>query len=161
MTNSPCCRRSPAGDAVAFLARAPIDAAALTAQVRREEHGGIATFVGSVRNHHRGREVVALEYTAYEAMAERVSGEIVGEASARWPIAVAMAHRIGALEVGDTAIVVAVGAAHRGAAFDACRWIVDEVKRRVPIWKRERYSDGSEEWVDPGHATESSADATR
>ena len=90
-----------------------------------------------------------LEYSAYPAMAEAECGAVVAEAGARWPVAVELRHRLGVLEVGELAVAVAVAAAHRGEAFDACRWIIDEVKRRVPIWKRETYADGSEAWVDP------------
>ena len=73
----------------------------------------------------------------------------MGEAASRWPVAVALRHRLGALEIGDTAVGVAASGAHREEAFAACRYVIEEVKRRVPIWKRERYADGTEEWVDP------------
>ena len=82
-------------------------------------------------------------------MAERICQEVVSEAEGRWPVTVALAHRIGKLNVGDDAVAVVVAAAHRGEAFDACRWVIEEVKRRVPIWKREIYADGTEAWVDP------------
>lgn len=132
-----------------FLSDAPIDPAALVAAVSAPDRGGIATFVGLVRDHHAGREVLALEYSAYAPMAEAECARIVAEAAARWPAAVALSHRIGALAIGDVAVAVAAGSAHRDAAFDACRYVIEEVKRRVPIWKRERYADGSEAWVDP------------
>ncbi|MGE0441474.1 MAG: molybdenum cofactor biosynthesis protein MoaE [Gemmatimonadales bacterium] len=127
----------------------PIDPADLTALVSGPATGGVASFVGLVRNHHAGRGVTELEYSAYEAMAEAVARTIVDEARARWPVAVALRHRLGRLGIGDVAVAVAAGGGHRGEAFDACRYVIEEVKRRVPIWKRERYADGSEAWVDP------------
>jgi molybdopterin synthase catalytic subunit len=85
-------------------------------------------------------------------MAEAECVRIVTEAESRWPVAVALRHRIGRLEVGDTAVGIAVAGAHRDEAFAACRYVIEEVKRRVPIWKREMYLDGTEEWVDPTKA---------
>ncbi len=134
---------------MAFLSTAPIDPAAVLADVRSPSHGGTALFVGTVRDSHRGRVVRRLEYSAYPAMAEGEARAIVAEASARWPVAVAARHRTGSLAPGEVAIVVAVASAHRESAFLACRWVVDELKRRVPIWKREWYADGSADWIDP------------
>jgi molybdopterin synthase catalytic subunit len=109
----------------------------------------VVTFAGLVRNHHAGREVVGLEYSAYTEMAEMACAEIMTAAESRWECRVALQHRLGKLAVGDVAVVVAVGAGHRDGAFAAARWVIDEVKRRVPIWKREEYVDGSSGWVDP------------
>lgn len=134
------------------LTETPIDTAvlaALLASVAGPARGGVASFLGLVRDHHAGRAVLRLEYSAYGPMAERVCGEIVAEAETRWPVAVALAHRTGALAIGDTAVAVVAAAAHRDAAFEACRYVIEEVKRRVPIWKREFYADGTEAWVDP------------
>ena len=127
----------------------PIDPAALAARVVHRERGALVTFVGHVRDHHAGRTVTGLEYSAYAAMAEAECAKIVAEAERRWPVAVALEHRLGALDVGDVAVAIAVGGGHREEAFDACRWVIEEVKRSVPIWKRERYADGSVAWVDP------------
>jgi molybdopterin synthase catalytic subunit len=132
-----------------FLTDRPIDPATLLRQVESAERGGIACFFGAVRNHHAGRAVLRLEYSAYGAMAEAECARIVTETLARWPVAVALRHRVGRLEVGDTAVGIAVAAAHRDEAFAACRHVIEEVKRRVPIWKREIYADGTEEWADP------------
>ncbi len=134
---------------MAYLSRDPIDIAALVESVRQPGRGGIVTFTGTVRNSHAGREVRALSYSAYEAMAEHECGVIRQEAEGRWPVSVALAHRVGDLQVGDAAVAVVVAAPHREEAFDACRWLIDEIKRRVPIWKRETYADGSVAWVDP------------
>jgi molybdopterin synthase catalytic subunit len=137
---------------VAFLSDLPIDLGALIAQVRSDERGGIACFVGSVRNHHGGRAVLRLEYEAYRPMVEAECARIVAETEARWPVSVALQHRVGWLEIGDTAVAIAVAGAHRDEAFVACRHVIEEVKSRVPIWKRETYADGTQDWVDPTRA---------
>ena len=107
------------------------------------EQGGVVTFVGVVRNHHAGASVLRLEYSAYGPMADAEFARIVAEAEARWPARVAVEHRIGTLEVGDVGRDRGGAAAHRDAAFDACRYVIEELKRRVPIWKREHYADGT------------------
>jgi molybdopterin synthase catalytic subunit len=138
---------------VTFLTAEPIDLAPLVASVQSPARGGVASFLGLVRDQHGGRRVLRLQYSAYASMVEAECARIVAEAEARWPAKVALRHRIGSLEVGETAIAVVAGAAHRDAAFDACRYAVEEVKRRVPIWKQECYADGSIEWVDPSAAS--------
>jgi molybdopterin synthase catalytic subunit len=109
--------------------------------------GGIALFVGAVRDHDHGRGVVRLRYTAHpsaEAELRRVAEKVVAD----YPVlAVAAVHRTGELEVGDLAVVAAVSSAHRGEAFDACRALIDELKRSVPIWKHQHFADGGSEWV--------------
>lgn len=132
-----------------MLTSAPIDVAALAEAVRRDRHGGIVTFAGHVRDHHGGRPVGRLEYSAYVPMAEAQCEAIVREAETRWPVTVGLRHRTGELAIGEVAVAVVVAGDHRDEAFEACRWIIDEVKRRVPIWKREYYADGSVAWVDP------------
>jgi molybdopterin synthase catalytic subunit len=140
---------------VAFLSAAPIDLAPLIAGIESQAHGGIASFLGQVRDHHDGRTVRRLEYSAYGPMAEEECARIVAEAEARWPVRVALKHRVGTLEIGDVAVAVAAGGAHRDEAFAACRFVIEEVKRRVPIWKKEFYQDGAVQWVEPaGVATE-------
>ena len=134
------------------LVSEPIDAGALLSSVQSPERGGVACFLGTVRNHHRGREVLRLEYSAYEPMAEAECARIVTEAEARWDVAVALRHRVGELEVGDTAVAIAAASAHRDDAFLACRYVIEELKRRAPIWKKEYYVDGSVEWVGSGAA---------
>jgi molybdopterin synthase catalytic subunit len=131
------------------LTRSPIELGVLIQSISAPFHGGVASFVGVVRDHHAGRPVVELEYTAYEPMAEAVAAEIVAAAEARWPVRVALAHRVGRLGIGDVAVAVVAAGAHRDEAFGACRHVIEEVKRRLPIWKRERYADGTEAWVDP------------
>lgn len=135
---------------VGYLTTEPIDLTELLALVQSPERGGVASFLGTVRNHHGGRAVKRLEYSAYEPMVEAECARIVAEAQSRWPVAVALQHRIGALEIGDTAVAVAAASAHRDEAFVACRHVIEELKRRVPIWKQEVYTDGRVEWVGAG-----------
>jgi molybdopterin synthase catalytic subunit len=132
-----------------YLTEGPIDLGRLVAAVTAPDRGGVATFLGLVRDHHAGRAVRRLEYSAYAGMAERECGAIVEEGERRWPVRVALEHRVGPLEVGDAAVAVVAASAHREVAFEACRWVIDEVKRRVPIWKKEFYADGTVAWVDP------------
>jgi molybdopterin synthase catalytic subunit len=134
---------------VHFVTDQPIDLAPLLAAVQAPDRGGVATFLGLVRNHHGGRAVLRLDYSAYGPMAESECGRIVAEAEARWRVAVALRHRVGSLAIGDTAVAVVAASAHRDEAFTACRYVIEEVKRRVPVWKREFYADGTVAWVDP------------
>jgi molybdopterin synthase catalytic subunit len=134
---------------VAFLTDRPIELGALIEAVQSDERGGIACFVGRVRNHHGGRAVSHLEYEAYGPMVEAECARIVAETVARWPVSVGLQHRVGRLEIGDTAVAIAVAGAHRDESFVACRHLIEEVKSRLPIWKRETYADGSQAWVDP------------
>jgi molybdopterin synthase catalytic subunit len=132
-----------------FLTERPIDLELLISRVESDERGGIAVFLGTVRNHHGGRAVERLEYSAYGPMAEAECARIVAEAERTWGTTVAVEHRIGALGIGDVSVAVAAAAAHRDEAFAACRYVIEEMKRRVPIWKREYYADGTVAWVDP------------
>ena len=133
----------------AFLTDRVIRVETLAGAVSTPATGAVATFVGLVRDHHAGRSVTHLAYSAYGPMAEARCAAIVADAEARWPVRVALRHRIGDLAIGDVAVAVAVGSAHRAAAFEACREVIERVKAEVPIWKRERYADGTEAWVDP------------
>ncbi|MEP6475050.1 MAG: molybdenum cofactor biosynthesis protein MoaE [Gemmatimonadota bacterium] len=132
-----------------FLTSDSIEVEQLVARVTNPDRGGITTFVGLVRNHQDGRAVTRLEYHAYAAMAESECTALVTEAQRRWPVNVELQHRIGCLAIGDVAIAVAVAGDHRDECFEGCRWVVEQVKHRVPIWKREYYADGSDAWVDP------------
>lgn len=134
---------------MAYLVSHPIDIRTLIAQVRAPARGAIATFMGLVRDHHGGSEVLRLEYSAYGPMVEAECARITAEATQRYAAAVALEHRIGALEIGDVAVAIVAAAPHRDAAFEACRYVIEEVKRRLPIWKRETYADGMVAWVDP------------
>lgn len=132
-----------------FITAEPIDLAPLLAEVSSPGRGGVASFLGLVRNHHQDRAVLRLEYSAYGPMADAECARIVAEAQSRWRVAVALRHRVGSLAIGDTAVAVAAAGAHRDEAFAACRYVIEEVKRRVPVWKREHYADGTVLWVDP------------
>ena len=109
--------------------------------------GAVVTFSGNVRNHNRGREVDYLEYDAYRPMAERQLRKIGEEAVERWNCRMAIQHRVGRLEVGESSVLVVAACAHRGDAFEACRYAIDTLKERVPIWKREVWKDG-EVWIE-------------
>ena len=125
-----------------------VDMAQLVAAVETPRSGAVATFAGTVRDHHQGQAVAFLEYEAYESMALRVLGEVLDEAAAQWPIDRATAHhRLGRLEIGEISIGIAVSSAHRGPAFEALRYVIDELKVRVPIWKRETGPDGTH-WIE-------------
>jgi molybdopterin synthase catalytic subunit len=126
----------------------PIDAAALARSLADPRAGACATFEGWVRERSDGRAVRGLDYEAYPALAEKEGARVVAEAEAKFPILRAVCvHRTGALKLGDLAVWVGVASEHRAAAFDACRYIIDQAKARVPIWKREHYADGSTAWV--------------
>lgn len=110
--------------------------------------GAVVTFDGRVRNHNEGRAVASLEYEAYAVLAEKEGSRIVEEALAMFPVTRAICvHRTGHLAIGDVAVWVGVSAPHRDEAFRACRYIIDEIKHRVPIWKKEHHTDGTAEWV--------------
>ena len=126
----------------------PIDPHALEARLRDDRAGACVTFEGWVRDHNEGEAVTALDYEAHEPIAVAEGEKILAEARERFDvIAIHAEHRVGALAIGDCAVWVGVSAAHRGAAFDACRWVIDEIKARVPIWKKEHYVGGDSGWV--------------
>lgn len=125
-----------------------LDEAEVAARVEGPDAGGVVSFIGRVRDHARGHSIEHLEYEAYPAMAEREMEKIVDQAAEKWPgTRVAIAHRVGRLAIGDAAVVVVAASAHRGEAFDACRFAIDTLKITVPIWKREVATDGAY-WVD-------------
>lgn len=125
-----------------------IDPAACAALVRDPASGGLVTFEGWVRNHHEGKAVDHLAYQAHPVLATKEGARILEEALARFPVRkVACVHRVGELAIGGLAVWVGVSSDHRGEAFDACEWIIDQVKVRVPIWKQEWFADGQVEWV--------------
>jgi molybdopterin synthase catalytic subunit len=137
----------PPGDF--WLSETPIDGAMVAEKVRAPACGGIATFVGTVREESRGKKIVRLEYEAYPGMAEKKMRDIGEIIAGRWPGArVAMAHRVGKLGVGEVAVAIAVATPHRAEAFEACRYAIDRLKEVVPIWKKEIAVDG-EYWVEP------------
>jgi molybdopterin synthase catalytic subunit len=135
-----------------------IDCAALLREVAAHANGATVLFVGTVRDVNDDRAVTGIDYTAYRAMAARELAAIVGEAAARHGTThIVVEHRVGTLGLGDASVAIAVGHARRAAAFDASRQIIEELKRRVPIWKREHYADGTREWVDPTRSVAAAA----
>jgi molybdopterin synthase catalytic subunit len=129
------------------IVRGPIDLDEVLDSVKSPKAGAIDVFIGTTRNHSDGREVLFLEYEAYEPMAVKLMEAIGAEARRRWAIdRFAIVHRVGRVEVGDASVVIAVSAAHRRQAFEACRYVIDALKRDIPIWKKEAFSDG-EVWV--------------
>jgi molybdopterin synthase catalytic subunit len=120
------------------------------AEVQRPEAGAVATFVGTTRARSRGRDVLYLEYEAYEGMAEEVMAALAGSLKQKHDLCeVAIHHRIGRVDIGQTSVVIAISAPHRAAALDACREAIDELKVTVPLWKKEVY-EGGEEWIGRG-----------
>jgi molybdopterin synthase catalytic subunit len=132
----------------AALVRQPIDGAAIADAIKEPDDGAIATFDGIVRNQTRGRRTLYLDYTAYEPMALQHMEQLAQQALASYAVrAVWLVHRLGRLEIGETSVFIAVASAHRAAAFDACRWLIDTLKKTVPIWKKEHFEDGAV-WAD-------------
>jgi molybdopterin synthase catalytic subunit len=138
----------PSSDDLILLVHERIDASALIDHVRTAADGAIVTFDGCVRNQSHGRRTLYLNYEAYESMALAKMGEIAAEVHTKFQIdRVAIAHRLGRLEIGETSVFIAVSAPHRAAAFEACRFAIDTLKRSVPIWKKEYFEDGAV-WAD-------------
>jgi molybdopterin synthase catalytic subunit len=134
----------------AAIVSRPLDPSTLLAEVAAHANGAAVLFVGTVRDVNEGRAVTGIEYAAYGPMAERELGAIVAEAAERFDTpAVVVEHRLGALALGEASVAIAVAHPHRGRAYEASRFVIEELKRRVPIWKREAYADGTREWVDP------------
>jgi len=129
----------------------PIDYAAVTERVRSPRAGAVCTFLGTVREFTGDQRTVALAYEAYAEMALKKMAELEEQARRRWPIIeLALVHRVGDLELGEVSVVVAVSCPHRQESFEACRWLIDTLKEVVPIWKKEIWEGGREEWVHPG-----------
>ena len=132
------------------ISEGPIDEATLAAGLAGDAHGAVVSFVGRARNRaDDGREVLELEYEAYGPMAQRVLAEIASEAADRWDASVGIVHRIGHVPIGEASVVIVSAAAHRDAAYQASRYVIEAIKERLPIWKRERFADGTE-WKRPG-----------
>lgn len=130
------------------LTREPIKADQLVAAAKQGEDGAVAVFDGIVRNNTRGRQTLYLDYEAYEEMAEKQMRELAAEARTRFGVRqVTIVHRLGRLQVSETSVLIIVASAHRAAALDACRWLIDTLKKTVPIWKKEAFADGAV-WAD-------------
>lgn len=137
------------------LTPSPIDTAALVDSARHPNAGAVVLFLGTTRELTNGRQTVALDYEAYREMAERRLAELESEARRRWPVVECMiVHRLGCVPTSEASVAIVVSAPHRGDAFAAAQWIIDTLKRDVPIWKREQWADGTTEWVHPGLAVQ-------
>ncbi len=132
---------------LARLSETPIDLTAVEAAVAAAAHGAIVSFAGVVRDHDGGRTVVALSYSGHPSAEELLQASADRIVALHPDVTIAVVHRVGDLVVGDLALACAVGSAHRGIAFDACRDLVDDVKATVPIWKHQLFADGTDEWV--------------
>jgi MoaE-MoaD fusion protein len=143
-TADPLDRSGGQGDVVVALTRERIDAANIVAEAKSAEDGAVVVFDGIVRNHSRGRATLHLDYEAYEEMALRQMRELAQQARERFAVHhVTIVHRLGRLEIGETSVLIVVASAHRTAAFEACRWLIDTLKQTVPIWKKETFADGA------------------
>lgn len=149
--------------ALCRITRDPLDPAELIGAVASAGDGAVLLFWGIVRDNHEGRAVLHLDYDAYPEMAEATLMQIVGEARARWPVGeIAVVHRIGRLEIGEASVGIAVASPHRAEAYEASRYVIEELKRRAPVWKREGYVEGDSRWLGgatppPGPAAETEA----
>jgi MoaE-MoaD fusion protein len=136
------------GASNASITRSPIDTAAVLARIKQPEAGAAVVFEGVVRNHTRERKTLYLDYEAYEEMALQQMETLAEQSLKEFKVRdVALVHRLGRLQVGETSVLIVVASAHRAAAFDACRWLIDTLKRTVPIWKKEYFEDGAV-WAD-------------
>lgn len=145
---SPSTRSAGGGASATKIVWEKIHAPAIVEAIKQPEDGAVAVFEGIVRNHSRNRRTLYLDYEAYEPMALKQLEELVEQARSQFAVRqVAIVHRLGRLEIGETSVLIAVASAHRGAAFEACRWLIDTLKKTVPIWKKEHFEDGAV-WAD-------------
>ena len=141
-----------------YFVRAPLRVEKLLCGKFDGDAGGVVTFVGSPRSRSHGKRILALEYEAYETMAQSRLSDLILEAQMRWPLTgVLLRHRLGRVPVGQASIVLQVSAAHRAEAFQACQFLIDVLKREVPIWKKEIYDNGQDAWVHCEHGEEPGA----
>lgn len=145
---SHCCHRWRVAEMHAWITTDPIGAETVLPLVASDQHGAALLFLGIVRDHNEGRAVSGVHYQAYHEMAECTLREIAAEAVARvQPASIAVVHRIGELAVGDVSLAIAVSTPHRAAAFEACRYAIEELKQRLTVWKQERYTSGDARWL--------------
>lgn len=135
-----------------YLTDQPLDAAHLVSEVSSDACGGSVLFLGTVRNSPEDGDIEGIEYSAYREMAEAEFDRIIAETKERWPMArIVLRHRLGYVPAGEASIAIAVASPHRGEAFDACRYLIEETKKRVPVWKKERLASGAMHWVERAH----------
>jgi len=132
-----------------WITKGPLDPAQFLSRVGASEDGAVLLFLGIVRDHNEGRRVLSIRYDAYVAMAEQVLTAVAREAAERLGTPrIAIAHRIGELRVGEVSTAIAVSSPHRAEAFDACRYSIEEIKQRLPVWKEEHYAEGDAKWLE-------------
>lgn len=132
-----------------WITTEPLDPTAILDMVGAEEDGAVLLFLGIVRDHNDGRRVSGMRYDAYVPMAEKVLGEIAAEAAARLGTdRIVVAHRIGELQIGEASVAIAVSSPHRAVAYEASRYVIEEIKKRLPVWKEEHYIEGDARWLD-------------
>lgn len=132
-----------------YLTDQPLVAATLVSEVSSDAFGGSVLFLGTVRDSSEDGDIEGIEYSAYREMAEAEFDRILAETKERWPVArVALRHRLGYVAAGEASIAIAVASPHRAEAFEACRYLIEETKKRVPLWKRERFASGATRWVE-------------
>ena len=129
------------------VTKSRLDLAALCREVASAKHGAVASFIGTVRSRHAGRRVKAVSYDGFIPLAEKELAKIAARAEKRWPVRVAAVHRLGYLHVGEASVAITAGSAHRAPAYEACRFVIEEIKRRLPIWKKEHYLKGDGRWL--------------
>ena len=145
----PCFPRWPVADVRAWITTDVVSADTVISLVQADAHGAALVFLGIVRDHNEGQAVRGVHYEAYAEMAEHTLTDILEEALERVrPAKIAAVHRVGELAIGDVSIAIAVSTPHRAEAFDACRYVIEEVKKRLAVWKQERYVSGDSEWLD-------------
>lgn len=145
----PCCLRSPVADVRAWITGDAIGADSVLPFVTDEKYGAALVFLGIVRNHNEGRAVAGVHYESYQQMAQQTLEQILGEAvQSVGECKAAAVHRTGELSIGDVSIAIAVATPHRAEAFEACRYVIEEVKQRLTVWKQERYVSGETQWLD-------------
>lgn len=132
------------------LTELPIDSAALLSRAQSPEAGAVVLFLGTTRRLTNGRETVQLQYEAYQDMAQRELSRLESEARQRWPLTECLVvHRLGMVPLGEASVAIVVASPHRREGFEAGQWLIDTLKERVPIWKQEKWTDGTTEWVHP------------
>jgi molybdopterin synthase catalytic subunit len=140
-----------------LLTKSPINISDIMQRVQSNDHGAIDLFIGTVRNSHQGKSVTGITYDAHASLATKTFTDICKKAQAQWPESrLALTHFVGALPVGGISIAIAVSTPHRAESFEACRFVIEEIKKYAPIWKQEHYTDGKSAWL-PGHSLRSSA----
>ena len=134
----------------------PLDRTEIVSSVTTAEHGAVVTFEGVVRNLSRGENVSHLDYQAYAPLAQVELERIIGEAATKWKVKCAIGHRVGRVDAGECSVIVAVSSPHRGDSFEACRWLMDALKSRVPIWKKE-FTENGAHWIEGSNAIPSTS----